>query len=101
MIFSLNRLVQVVLEEEGLGHRLLHADTDVIGAAFHDAVGHGLYVVQHHFECGHAPAADPGHKPLADDALEAVAQLELDQIALDGIEEADDAVYHFGGGVGV
>ena len=66
-----------------------------------DAVGDGLGVVEEALQGRQPPAAELGQQSLADDALQGVAELELHQVALDRVEEADDAVDHLVGGARV
>lgn len=86
--------VEVLFEEERVRDALLHADADEVGVAGDDSVADWLDIVEEDFECGDAAAADARGEALANDAADAVAQLQADEVAFDGVEETDDAVDH-------
>src|SRR3954449_297365 len=85
---------EILLEDERGGGVLLHADLDRECVAGQDAVGDVLGVVEQELEGRQPPPSLVGHEPLTDDAFEGVAELQLDQVALDRVEGTDDPVDH-------
>ncbi len=99
--FIFVKAMQVVFKEHGMGHGLLHADADMVGVALADTIIDGLHIIEEEFECGDTPPPYFRDKSLADHTLQTITQLKLDEVTFNGIEEADNTVDDFTGGVGV